>query len=55
VDDGNDDPDENKHNVRKISSYCEKTFLDGYCKPETSYAQFECLDGYELDEGFLEL
>jgi hypothetical protein len=50
-----EDSEENKHNAKKIKSYCAKTLIEGYCKPEQSYAEFECFEGYELDEGTFQL
>ncbi len=50
-DDVADDSDEHMHNVKKTKSYCAKTSLEGYCKPNLSYADFECIEGYELEEG----
>ena len=43
------------NNVRLIEKNCDKDILPGYCKPDTSFFQFECLEGYILDEGYLKV
>ncbi|CAF0900982.1 unnamed protein product [Brachionus calyciflorus] len=41
-----------KNNIEFVGSFCDPAYLSGYCKPDTSYVDFKCKEGYELDTQF---
>lgn len=45
----------NENNVEITENHCEEAELVGYCKPDKSFVDFKCIDGYELDDGNISL